>query len=182
MGFDYALVYVVHTLVYAFYQVPRSSWLTRHLKYTIPPSLALTILYRPLLTRLDVCKVILLITVSCLLCRFTTWLNILDSRCLYYTLGFLPDQDQHMDLSKPRNPWSGPVSYPCRRAFFLCRSNLRDVFLVSLFEQTHFPPSVSALLEAWRGIDRFHSNTRSIDLVFGPNSHIVRLVPGNLLG
>ncbi|KAF2435643.1 Lycopene beta-cyclase [Tothia fuscella] len=43
MGYDYALV---------------------HLKYTIPPALALSILYRPLLTRLDVYKICFLITIA----------------------------------------------------------------------------------------------------------------------
>ncbi|EOD46013.1 putative phytoene dehydrogenase protein [Neofusicoccum parvum UCRNP2] len=42
MGYDYALV---------------------HLKYTVPPALALTLLYRPLLTRLDVYKILFLIAV-----------------------------------------------------------------------------------------------------------------------
>lgn len=35
----------------------------RHVKYTIPPALVLTLLYRPLLTRLDVYKILFLITV-----------------------------------------------------------------------------------------------------------------------
>ncbi|KAI9755236.1 MAG: hypothetical protein M4579_004368 [Chaenotheca gracillima] len=43
MGFDYALV---------------------HLKYTIPPALALTALYRPLLTRLDLYKIGFLISIA----------------------------------------------------------------------------------------------------------------------
>ncbi|THZ10754.1 Lycopene beta-cyclase [Aureobasidium pullulans] len=43
MGYDYALV---------------------HVKYTIPPAIALTLLYRPLLTRLDVYKILFLITIA----------------------------------------------------------------------------------------------------------------------
>ncbi|OMP88916.1 Bifunctional lycopene cyclase/phytoene synthase [Diplodia seriata] len=43
MGYDYALV---------------------HLKYTIPPAVALTFLYRPLLTRLDVYKILFLVTIA----------------------------------------------------------------------------------------------------------------------
>ncbi|TVY37643.1 Bifunctional lycopene cyclase/phytoene synthase [Lachnellula occidentalis] len=43
MGFEYALV---------------------HLKYTIPPAIALSYIYRPLLTRLDVCKILFLITIA----------------------------------------------------------------------------------------------------------------------
>ncbi|ORY05472.1 Lycopene beta-cyclase [Clohesyomyces aquaticus] len=43
MGFDYALV---------------------HVKYTIPPAILLTLLYRPLFTRLDVYKVVFLITIA----------------------------------------------------------------------------------------------------------------------
>jgi 15-cis-phytoene synthase/lycopene beta-cyclase len=37
--------------------------LYRHVKYTIPPAIALTLLYRPLLTRLDVYKILFLVTV-----------------------------------------------------------------------------------------------------------------------
>jgi len=37
--------------------------LYRHVKYTIPPAIALTILYRPLLTRLDIYKILFLVTV-----------------------------------------------------------------------------------------------------------------------
>ncbi|KAH6671914.1 Squalene/phytoene synthase-domain-containing protein [Halenospora varia] len=43
MGYDYALV---------------------HLKYTIPPAIALTLLYRPLLKRIDIYKVLFLVTVA----------------------------------------------------------------------------------------------------------------------
>lgn len=42
----------------------------RHLKYTIPPALALTYLYRPLSTRLDVYKVLFLVTVLFFSCSF----------------------------------------------------------------------------------------------------------------
>ena len=38
-----------------------------HLVYTIPPAIILTLLYRPLLTRLDVYKILFLIAVSALL-------------------------------------------------------------------------------------------------------------------
>ncbi|TVY67543.1 Bifunctional lycopene cyclase/phytoene synthase [Lachnellula suecica] len=43
MGFEYALV---------------------HLKYTIPPAIALTYLYRPLLTRIDLYKILFLVTIA----------------------------------------------------------------------------------------------------------------------
>lgn len=36
----------------------------RHIKYTIPPAVALTFLYRPLLNRLDLYKIFFLVTVS----------------------------------------------------------------------------------------------------------------------
>ncbi|KAF2438652.1 Lycopene beta-cyclase [Karstenula rhodostoma CBS 690.94] len=45
MGFDYALV---------------------HVKYTVPPALLLTLFYRPLFTRLDVYKVVFLVTIAVL--------------------------------------------------------------------------------------------------------------------
>ena len=71
MGLDYALV-----LVYIYHLLPNKSHahtghaltilyaLDSHLKYTIPPAIALTALYRPLLTSLDVYKLLFLITVS----------------------------------------------------------------------------------------------------------------------
>jgi 15-cis-phytoene synthase/lycopene beta-cyclase len=51
-----------------FLLVPLMPWLGtdalyRHVKYTIPPAIALTLLYRPLLTRLDVYKILFLVTV-----------------------------------------------------------------------------------------------------------------------
>lgn len=36
----------------------------RHAKFTVPPALVLTILYRPLLARLDVYRILFLVTVS----------------------------------------------------------------------------------------------------------------------
>jgi len=35
----------------------------RHLKYTVPPAILLTLVSRPLITRLDVYKILFLITV-----------------------------------------------------------------------------------------------------------------------
>lgn len=40
------------------------SSLARHLKYTIPPAIALTLLYRPLLNRLDLYKILFLISIA----------------------------------------------------------------------------------------------------------------------
>ncbi|CAI6336820.1 unnamed protein product [Periconia digitata] len=48
MGYEYALVYVIHS----------------HAKYTIPPALVLTALYRPLLTKIDVYKILFLVTIA----------------------------------------------------------------------------------------------------------------------
>ncbi|KAK5139698.1 hypothetical protein LTR04_003385, partial [Oleoguttula sp. CCFEE 6159] len=42
-----------------------------HLKYTIPPAIALTLLYRPLLTRLDVYKILFLVIIA--LVSTTPW-------------------------------------------------------------------------------------------------------------
>ena len=62
MGFDYALVYVTDLP-----PPPISAAATNqscsHAKYTIPPAVLLTLLYRPLFTKLDVFKVVFLITV-----------------------------------------------------------------------------------------------------------------------
>lgn len=61
MGLDYALVYVM-TCQNAWRM--RDSPIFRHLKFTIPPCLILTLLYRPLLTRLDLYKISFLVTVG----------------------------------------------------------------------------------------------------------------------
>lgn len=39
-------------------------WLPRHLQYTIPPCILLTLLYRPLFTRLELYKIVFLVTIA----------------------------------------------------------------------------------------------------------------------
>jgi len=69
MGLDYALV---------------------HLQYTIPPAIILTLLYKPLFSRLDVYRICFLVIVSNLgdTCSLTTLTLVsLDRRSINDTLG-----------------------------------------------------------------------------------------------
>jgi hypothetical protein len=59
MGFDYARVYVIGRCLNFACWTNGSS----HAIYTIPPAIGLTLLYRPLITKLDVYKIVFLITV-----------------------------------------------------------------------------------------------------------------------
>lgn len=63
MGYDYALVYEGPVPLMSLMPWQGTNVLYRHVKYTIPPAIALTLLYRPLLTRLDVYKILFLVTV-----------------------------------------------------------------------------------------------------------------------
>lgn len=56
MGYDYALVYVSPTSR----KYAASNPDHRHLQYTIPPAVVLTLLYRPLCTSLDIYKILFL--------------------------------------------------------------------------------------------------------------------------
>lgn len=56
MGYDYALVYVS----LARWACAASNLDRRHLQYTIPPAIVLTLLYRPLCTSLDIYKIVFL--------------------------------------------------------------------------------------------------------------------------
>lgn len=61
MGLEYALVYVY--LNPAQRLVRLATQRCRHIKYTIPPGILLTVFYRPLFTRLDAYKLVFLLTV-----------------------------------------------------------------------------------------------------------------------
>jgi len=73
----------------------------RHLKYTIPPAIVLSALYRPLATRLDVYKVAFLITVCLKPIRYYVKLTILGCRCFDHSVGLIPDSHWHMELPQP---------------------------------------------------------------------------------
>ena len=97
MGYEYALVYVRSTMLEAALLMSLS-----HLYYTVPPAVILSVLYRPLLTRLDVYKIIALIIVSRSMAHFYRDLQTdmkLDCCAVYNTLGLLLNTESHLDIS-----------------------------------------------------------------------------------
>lgn len=107
MGFEYALVYVNSP------RGPLTELITasRHIKYTIPPAILLTLLYRPLYTRLDAYKVFFLITVRQKIILLESILTVVDRCSLHHTMGLVPDSHPHMELSAPCYHWSEAVRY-----------------------------------------------------------------------
>jgi hypothetical protein len=104
MGFDYALV---------------------HLKYTIPPAVGLTWLYRPFFTKLDVYKVVYLILVG---------------RCAVdHTMGLVPHSHRNLELPRPCHCWTQAAGYPSRRGLFLRRADIQHIDPLSSPQQAHLP-------------------------------------------
>lgn len=79
-----------------------------HLQYTIPPAIALTFLFYPLWTKIDVYKVLFLIAVSLRICQSSRnqLSDSLDRCCLYNPLGLLPNTQSNMDLSQQCYNWA----------------------------------------------------------------------------
>lgn len=77
-----------------------------HLKYTIPPAVLLTWLYRPFFTKLDVYKVVYLVVVGTRILVNILRANTSGCRCLDYTMGFLPYPHRHLELPRPCHYWS----------------------------------------------------------------------------
>ncbi|MCJ1382418.1 hypothetical protein MMC17_005531 [Xylographa soralifera] len=104
MGFDYALV---------------------HLFYTIPPAIALTFLYRPLLTRLDVYKILFLITIAVV--ATTPW----DSYLI-----------QNRVWTYPANAIVGPTLFriPAEEIFFFVIQTYNTSLLYLIFSTPTFHP------------------------------------------
>ncbi|KAL1305964.1 hypothetical protein AAFC00_004101 [Neodothiora populina] len=105
MGYDYALV---------------------HLKYTIPPAIALTVLARPLLTRLDVYKIFFLITIAVV--ATTPWDSYLIRTSIW---------------SYPSDVIVGPklFSIPIEEVFFFVVQTYNTSLLYLLFSKPTFHPS-----------------------------------------
>ena len=98
-----------------------------HLYYTVPPAVILSVLYRPLLTRLDVYKIIALIIVSRPVAHVDQdiWTDmILDCCVVYNTLGLLLNTESHLDISSQCHYWTNPPKDTSRRSFLLCYPNL----------------------------------------------------------
>ena len=105
MGYDYALV---------------------HFKYTIPPAVALTFLYRPLCTKLDVYKILLLITIAVV--STTPWDSyLIRSRIWTY----------------PPNAILGPTlcSIPAEEVFFFIIQTYLTSVLYLIFSKPTFHPA-----------------------------------------
>ncbi|MCJ1285905.1 hypothetical protein MMC26_005247 [Xylographa opegraphella] len=104
MGFDYALV---------------------HLFYTIPPAIALTLLYRPFLTRLDVYKILFLIIIAVV--ATTPW----DSYLIHNRV-----------WTYPTNAIIGPTlfSIPAEEIFFFVIQTYNTSLLYLIFSTPTFHP------------------------------------------
>ncbi|KAG9576841.1 Lycopene beta-cyclase, partial [Aureobasidium melanogenum] len=104
MGFDYALV---------------------HVKYTVPPAIALTLLYRPLLTRLDVYKILFLVTIA--LVSTTPWDSYLIRTRIW---------------SYPEDAVIGPKLFdiPLEEIFFFIIQTYNTSLLYLLFSKPTFHP------------------------------------------
>lgn len=84
----------------------------RHIKYTIPPAILLTLLYRPLFTKLDAYKVCFLITVRTPSNVVSMFLTLTDCCCFYNTVGLVLDPQSHLELSKPCHYWPEAIRHP----------------------------------------------------------------------
>src|SRR5436309_2480822 len=83
-----------------------------HLAFTIPPAIILTVILRPLLTRLDLYKIWFLITVSICFCPSAHSLILYNSGCcdIYHSLGCIFDIRQSMDVSAKCHSWPNAVA------------------------------------------------------------------------
>jgi len=105
MGFDYALV---------------------HLKYTIPPAIVLTLLYRPLLTRIDLYKIFYLVAIAVV--STTPWDSYLIRRKIW---------------TYPSSVIIGPTlfSIPAEEVFFFVIQTYNTTLLYLILSKPLFHPS-----------------------------------------
>jgi 15-cis-phytoene synthase/lycopene beta-cyclase len=124
MGFDYALVYAIPS---SFPMRPELMLtLTRHLKYTIPPAIILTALYRPFFGRIDLYKVGFLISVA--VSATIPWDSYLIRKRIW---------------TYPESVIIGPTlfSIPAEEVFFFFIQTYNTSFLYLLLSKTSFHPS-----------------------------------------
>ena len=107
-----------------------------HLAFTIPPAIILTVILRPLLTRLDLYKIWFLITVSICFCLSAHSLILYNLGCcdIYHSLGRIFDIRQSMDLSAKCHSWSNAVAHSRRGAVLLRYSNVHHILTVHTCE------------------------------------------------
>jgi hypothetical protein len=120
-----------------------------HLKYTVPPAALLTWLYRPFFTKLDVYKVVYLISVRAgpLLERHCA--DRPGCRCFDHTLGLVPHPHRHLELSQPCHHWPEAVRHSPRRGLLLRRTDVQHVALVPPPQSAHLPARLPER-RAWR--------------------------------
>ena len=101
-----------------------------HLRYTIPPAIALTYGYRPLCTVLDVYKILFLIAVcidrahTMLIATLILFWGKIDRSRLYYAVGLVSNTHPNMDLSIHCHHWPHTLSHSGRGNLLLCYSNI----------------------------------------------------------
>ena len=128
MGFDYALVSVVHSEKY--FRLGSNIDLS-HLKYNVPPAIALTWLYLPLFTKLNLYKILFLIIVGTLRLFGEPQLNVTDCGGFDHTMGLLFDPQAYMVLPSRCDPRAQLVRHTCRRALLLRDPDIQHIFTLS---------------------------------------------------
>lgn len=102
-----------------------------HLRYTIPPAIALTYGYRPLCTVLDVYKLLFLMAVCFSIelihipdCHAHSFSRRVDRSRLYHAMGLVSYPHPNLDLSIHCHHWPHTLSHSSRGNLLLCHSNI----------------------------------------------------------
>jgi hypothetical protein len=115
-------------------------WLTltaSHLKYTIPPAVGLTWLYRPFFTKLDVYKVVYLILVGTRILANASRANRPGRCAVDHTMGLVPHSHRNLELPRPCHCWTQAAGYPSRRGLFLRRADIQHIDPLSSPQQAY---------------------------------------------
>ena len=116
-----------------------------HLYYTVPPALLLTLLYRPLFTRLDAYKISFLITVGCI--RSIEFGDLLGLICPQIAVVATTPWDSYLIRSRvwtyPANVIVGPTLFaiPAEEIFFFVVQTYNTSLLYLIFSTPTFHPA-----------------------------------------
>lgn len=108
-----------------------------HLKYTIPPALGLTWLYRPFFTKLDVYKVVYLISVGTRILVNPPRANRPGCCSVDYTMGFVPYSHRHLELPRSCHYWTQAAGHSFGGGVLLRRADIQHIDPVSSPQQAH---------------------------------------------
>ena len=116
------------------------TWLTvtaSHLKYTIPPAVGLTWLYRPFFTKLDVYKVVYLILVGTRILANPPRANRPGCCFVDYTMGLVPYSHRHMVLPRSCHYWTQTAGHTFGGGLLLRCADIQHIGSVSSPQQAH---------------------------------------------